>query len=136
MRMTLENREMRASLVSLVALQIPAPTPATPIPETYILASYPRSGSHWLRALIEAATGYATASQYPDLAGDCGPAAGCLDARDAEPWTSPRGGHPLFLPRGGLTGDARAPTAVLPLVVRTHYPKDYGGSTSVFAEAC
>ena len=71
------------------------------------LATYPRSGNHWMRYLIEEATGIATSSTYID--------------RDPQhlgelfPW----GG---FCCKGGYEGECRYPGEGEIAVVKTHFP--------------
>jgi hypothetical protein len=71
------------------------------------LATYPRSGNHWMRFLIEEATGIATSSVY----------------RDPDPphlnHLFPWGGYCCA---GGYEGHARYPVEGEPVVVKTHYP--------------
>ena len=71
------------------------------------LATYPRSGNHWVRYLIEEAIGIATGA----------------DHIDPEPPHNPRpfdwGG---YCPNGGYTGTRRYPEKNEIYVVKTHYP--------------
>lgn len=71
------------------------------------LASFPRSGNHWLRFLIEEATGIATSSAYRDL--------DYLHLSKIFPW----GG---YCTDRGYNGTCRYPTQREPVVVKTHYP--------------
>ena len=88
-----------------------------------LLASYPRSGNHWLRWLIEEATGVATLSQYNDtqyetLGGANAPVQLALDDVFAHAFAPPR----------GYSGTRRLPDGATPRVVKSHHPKDYGGA--------
>lgn len=71
------------------------------------LATYPRSGNHWMRYLIEEATGIATASVYIDPDPPHLP--------DVFPW----GGYCM---EHGYEGNRRYPEAGEIAVVKTHYP--------------
>ncbi len=71
------------------------------------LATYPRSGNHWMRYLIEEATGIATSSVY------CDPDPQHLLL--AFPW----GG---FCVDGGYEGSRRYPKDNEPVVIKTHFP--------------
>lgn len=71
------------------------------------LATYPRSGNHWMRYLIEDATHIATGSVYPD--GDP------PHLPDPFPWEA-------FSTDGGYRGDCRFPRPNEPIIVKTHYP--------------
>ncbi len=74
------------------------------------LATYPRSGSHWMRYLIEEATGIATSSAYIDP-----------DPRHLEtvfPW----GGYCCD---GGYEGHCRYPMMGEIAIVKTHFPDTY-----------
>lgn len=71
------------------------------------LATYPRSGNHWMRYLIEEATGIATSSVY------CDP--------DPQHFSDPFawGG---FCVIGGYEGGRRYAESHEPVVVKTHFP--------------
>lgn len=71
------------------------------------LATYPRSGNHWMRFLIEETTGVATSSVYrdPDPQHDLNP----------YPW----GGYSID---GGYIKTARLPTEDDLIIIKTHYP--------------
>jgi hypothetical protein len=71
------------------------------------LATYPRSGNHWMRYLIEEATGIATSSVY------CDPDPEHL--LSSFPW----GG---FCVDGGYEGSRRYPQENELVVVKTHFP--------------
>ena len=73
------------------------------------LATYPRSGNHWVRYLIEEATHIATSSVYCD--GD----AGKSHLGKPFPW----GG---YCPKHGYEGTCRYPTQDDIVVVKTHFP--------------
>lgn len=73
------------------------------------LASYPRSGNHWVRYLIEEVTDIATSSVYCDV--DLGKSH--LDT--PFPW----GG---YCPKNGYAGKCRYPTPDDIVVVKTHFP--------------
>lgn len=75
--------------------------------KTVYLASFPRSGNHWMRFLIEEATGIATSSVYRD--GDY------PHLPDRFPWGGYSTDH-------GYTGTRRYPTQQEPVVLKTHYP--------------
>lgn len=75
-------------------------------PKVY-LASFPRSGNHWIRYLIEEATHIATSSVY------CDPDPPHLS--QLFPW---RG----FCCLGGYDGRCRYPYEDEPVVLKTHYP--------------
>ncbi len=74
---------------------------------TVYLASFPRSGNHWVRFLVEEATHIATSSLYRD--GDF------PHLRKVFPW----GG---FCPDHGYNGQCRYPTQNDPVLLKTHYP--------------
>lgn len=74
---------------------------------TVYLASFPRSGNHWVRYMVEEATHIATSSVYRD------PDAPHL----AEPF--PWGGYSTD---HGYHGDCRYPTEYDPVLLKTHYP--------------
>jgi hypothetical protein len=76
-------------------------------PHRVYLATYPRSGNHWMRYLIEEATGIATSSVYRD------PDPMHLD--QIFPW----GGYCCA---GGYEGHSRYPVEGEPVVVKTHFP--------------
>jgi hypothetical protein len=73
------------------------------------LASYPRSGNHWLRFLIEEATHIATSSVYPDQ-------------------HPPKNHLPTLFPWGGYStdhgyrGNCRYPKLADIVVIKTHLP--------------
>ncbi len=71
------------------------------------LATYPRSGNHWMRYLIEEATGIATSSTYVD--------------RDPQHLSTPFpwGGYCC---EGGYEGQSRYPIEGEIAVVKTHFP--------------
>lgn len=75
--------------------------------KTVYLASFPRSGNHWVRFLVEEATHIATSSVYRD-------------------WNFPHL-HKIF-PWGGYCtdhgyeGNCRFPTIDDPILLKTHYP--------------
>ncbi len=71
------------------------------------LASYPRSGNHWARYLIEEASQITTSSVYCDW-----------DPQH-QPTPFPWGGYSIV---GGYTGTARFPTLAEMVVIKTHYP--------------
>ena len=71
------------------------------------LASFPRSGSHWVRFLVEEATHIATCSMYKDPEYLHFPA----------PFA--RGG---YVTDHGYTGTCRYPTQREPVLLKTHYP--------------
>jgi len=74
---------------------------------TVYLASFPRSGNHWVRFLVEEATHIATSSVYRD--GDFPH----LPARF--PWGGYSTDH-------GYKGNCRYPTHQDPVLIKTHYP--------------
>ncbi len=75
------------------------------------LASYPRSGNHWLRYLIEEATGIATSSVYCDT--------GTLEYQKSHlPTMFPWG----YCPKNGYEGTRRYPAKDDLIVIKTHYP--------------
>lgn len=79
--------------------------------KTVNLASYPRSGNHWVRYLVEEATRIATSSIYTDGHSDG-------DIRHLEaifPW----GG---YCANQGYEGNSRYPTEDDPVLLKTHYP--------------
>lgn len=71
------------------------------------LASFPRSGSHWLRELIEEATGVATGSVYCDSDPQHLP--------DPFPWQA-------YYPEKGYEGNRRLPNHDEIVMVKTHFP--------------
>lgn len=71
------------------------------------LATYPCSGNHWMRYLIEEATHIATSSVYQDP--------DPWHLREAFPWGGYCAPH-------GYEGGCRYPFAGEPVVVKTHYP--------------
>lgn len=71
------------------------------------LATYPRSGNHWMRYLIEEATGIATSSVYRDP--------DPMHLAQIFPW----GGYCC---EGGYEGNARYPMAGEMAVIKTHDP--------------
>lgn len=71
------------------------------------LATYPRSGNHWMRYLIEEATGIATGADHIDPDPPHNP--------KRYPW----GG---FCPDGGYSKTRRYPEKDEIYVVKTHYP--------------
>jgi hypothetical protein len=75
--------------------------------ERVYLASYPRSGNHWMRNLIEEATHIATSSVYRDP--------DPLHLPDIFPWGGYCCDH-------GYEGSSRYPVNGEPVVVKTHYP--------------
>lgn len=74
---------------------------------TVNLASFPRSGNHWVRFLVEEATHITTSSVYSD--GDY------PHLQKPFPW----GG---FSPEHGYEGHCRYPTTNDPVLLKTHYP--------------
>jgi hypothetical protein len=74
------------------------------------LATYPRSGNHWIRYLIEEATGIATSSTYRDL--------DPLHLESVFPWGGYCCDH-------GYEGEARYPIQGESAVVKTHFPFIY-----------
>ena len=82
------------------------------------LATYPRSGSHWIRYLIEEATHIATSSVYcdPDVRGDIN---GEVIIRSHLGKPLPWGG---FCPKYGYEGKCKYPTPDDTVVVKTHFP--------------
>lgn len=75
--------------------------------EKIYLASYPRSGNHWVRYLIEEATRIATSSVYRDQ--------DPLHLPNKFPW----GG---YCPDHGYEGHCRYPVKGEPVVIKTHFP--------------
>jgi hypothetical protein len=73
------------------------------------LATYPRSGNHWIRYLIEEATGIATGSVYRDHDGNQ------WHLKTPFPW----GG---YCTDHGYKGDCRYPEKDDIIVIKTHYP--------------
>lgn len=78
--------------------------------ERVFLATYPRSGNHWMRYLIEEATHVATSSVYRD--------------RDPKhlPKVFPWGG---FCADHGYKGDCRYPKKGDTVIIKTHYPAHF-----------
>ncbi len=77
------------------------------------LASYPRSGNHWVRFLIEEATHIATSSLYKD-----GTKEGNVEyphMHEPFPW----GGYCV---EHGYEGDCRYPNEDETIVIKSHYP--------------
>jgi hypothetical protein len=72
------------------------------------LATYPKSGNHWLRALIEEATHIATSSVYCDQ-----------DTPIHLPKPFPWGG---YCPKNGYNGTCRYPRPGEIVVIKTHFP--------------
>lgn len=83
------------------------PSEAKDWSQRFYLATYPRSGNHWMRYLIEDATHIATSSVYPD--------ADPPHLYDPFPWEA-------FSTDGGYRGDSRYPRPNEPFIVKTHYP--------------
>ena len=75
------------------------------------LTSFPRAGNHWVRYLLEEATGIATSSAYCDQA-----------AREYERMHLPTAFPWGFCPEGGFEGNRRYPTATDIVVLKTHFP--------------
>jgi hypothetical protein len=73
------------------------------------LATYPRSGNHWVRYLIEEVTHIATSSVY------CDPDIGRSHLGKPFPW----GG---YSPKRGYMGTCRYPTPDDVVVIKTHFP--------------
>jgi hypothetical protein len=71
------------------------------------LASFPRSGNHWVRFLVEDATDIATSSIYKDLDYPHLPA--------RFPWKG-------YCPDHGYKGNCRYPTEQDPVLLKIHYP--------------
>lgn len=90
------------------------------------LASYPRSGNHYLRRLVEEATGAVTFSQYRDGGGPQHP-----EEPLHELWLSTHDGLVAFAADGGYKGNCSYPGPLDPVLVKTHHPKDYGGLPSL-----
>lgn len=129
--------------------------PTLPQIGVVLLASYPRSGNHWVRWLVEESTNLTTLSQYNDTQywhssrgttyGGGGAVIVPLDSdgplRHAY---APTGGYSgtRSLPRGAVEpggfdgggGDADAASVAPavrrppPRLVKTHWPKEYGGA--------
>lgn len=72
------------------------------------LASYPRTGSHWIRYLLEEATGLVTSSVYQDM-----------DFPEHMSIVFPWGG---YCPDHGYEGMAKYPSENDVVVVKTHFP--------------
>jgi len=71
------------------------------------LASFPRSGNHWVRFLVEEATHIATSSVYRDK--------DFLHLPEKFPWDGYCTDH-------GYNGLCRYPTKEDPVLLKTHYP--------------
>lgn len=80
--------------------------------ERIYLATFPRSGNHWMRELIEEATHIATSSVYPDAVP--------LHQPDTLPWVA-------FSTLDGYHHNCRQPNPGEIVVVKTHFP--YNGRT-------
>lgn len=81
------------------------------------LATYPGSGNHWMRYLIEEATHIVTGSVYRDL--------GPMRGFGFEYKGTPHSKTPLpwgFAPENGYRGDCRYPNPGEPIVIKTHFP--------------
>ena len=90
----------------LLASQAVAEKPSIPAWKHRVyLTSYPRSGNHWMRYLIEEATGIATGSVYPDPD----------PTHRLMPWGA-------YWPEGGYEGNRRSPQANEIMVLKTHAP--------------
>ncbi len=97
-----------------------SPTPLGAFPEgewtdngqwnRVFLATYPRSGNHWTRYLLEEVTGVATGCVFRD-----GHPTHLADAFD---W----GG---YAPQCGYTGKSRLPKQGDAVILKTHYPASY-----------
>jgi hypothetical protein len=74
---------------------------------TVYLASFPRSGNHWVRFLVEEATHIATSSVYRDR--------DFPHMQHIFPWGGYSTDH-------GYNGQCRYPTQDDPLLLKTHYP--------------
>lgn len=96
------------ALLCLCAFSIDAASKKSSITwQKSYLASYPRSGNHWVRYLVEEMTGVATGSVY------CDPDP--PHANFKHPW----GGY--LLP-GGYEGNRKEPTPRDLILIKTHYP--------------
>ncbi len=100
---------MRLVLVLLLLISLPLMAW-----ERVYLASYPRSGTHWVRYLVEEVTGVATGAVY------------CDNINFGEPLTvnhdpnhRPWGGYTII---GGYEGNRSEPTPEYPVLIKTHYP--------------
>ncbi len=71
------------------------------------LASFPRSGNHWMRYLFEEMTGVATGSVFPDIETN--------HMKYLFPWK----GH---CPKHGYNGRRKYPTKDDLVILKTHYP--------------
>jgi len=71
------------------------------------LATYPRSGNHWLRYLIEEATGIATSSVYRDMVP--------VHLEYPFPWDG-------YCAEGGYEGNCRYTTKKDLVLIKTHFP--------------
>ncbi|CDR34837.1 sulfotransferase domain-containing protein [Criblamydia sequanensis] len=74
---------------------------------TVYLASFPRSGNHWVRFLVEEATHIATSSVYRDR--------NFPHLQNVFPWGAYCTDH-------GYEGHCRYPTLDDPVLIKTHYP--------------
>jgi hypothetical protein len=84
------------------------------------LATYPRSGNHWMRYMVEELTGIATGSVYPDG-----------DQPVHLPTIFPWGG---YAPRGGYEGNRIYPASGDLCIIKTHFPV-MGGFDNVHKSA-
>lgn len=75
--------------------------------KTIYLASFPRSGNHWVRFLVEEATHIATSSVYRDR--------DFPHLQSMFPWGAYSTDH-------GYEGQCRFPTQDDPVLIKTHYP--------------
>lgn len=75
------------------------------------LASFPRSGNHWVRFLIEEATHIATSSVYRD--------SDYFHLPTLFPWGA-------YSTKNGYAGNCRYPTEQDPVVIKTHHPCLHG----------
>lgn len=75
--------------------------------KTVYLASFPRSGNHWVRFLVEEATHVATSSTYRDK--------DYPHLQNIFPWDAYCTDH-------GYEGHCRYPTYDDPVLIKTHYP--------------
>lgn len=83
--------------------------------ERVYLASFPRSGNHWVRYLIEEATGIATGSAYLDKGGIFHDDPIADHVLHYFPW----GGYCMD---HGYCGNCRYPNEDEPIVIKTHNP--------------
>lgn len=72
------------------------------------LATYPRSGNHWVRYLIEESTHIATSSVYKDLSDP-------IHLDNIFPWGA-------YSTENGYRGNCRQPSKNDPVIVKTHFP--------------